>query len=195
MTKKTAKTSTKSTTKKVTTKPKQKPPQKRSPVSKARVAIKAVFKRRRAALIKALLSGDLKQDTGHLHTQNGYCGLGVACAIAREPLGLKTSLQFAFTKPGVYYVMYSHADTDDGVCEDATMTRLPAAVEQYFGFHTEGGDFRDAKGSPVDSPPSLSGKNGASSLIVLNDSNGWTFAEIADLIEKQPGLMFKKGTY
>lgn len=51
------------------------------------------------------------------------------------------------------------------------------AAREWIGLSTESGNFEDAEGNPND-------------LIGLNDTQGWTFQQIAELIDSEPKGMF-----
>ncbi len=161
----------------------------------------------RADLVAALRSGDYKQAKGILcridQTDQGvslsFCCLGVASILVKEPIPLKDlppDWQGDQWNGGRVHVW------KDGSGFMANV--LPKDIKDAYGFKSLSGDFKitqtlkekfprlqeltaqqvytswDDNGNPL-----LVG-----SLTTLNDSCGWSFKEIADLIEFEPEGMF-----
>jgi len=148
---------------------------------------------RKAEWLRRLRSGEYDQTSGQLKAEYGsnvsYCCLGVACEMAREDgVGDYWS--------GNGYLWYgSHddymADGESGVLESkaASWATLPKGVSEWLGLD-------DSEGDPYVSVPTnhpkyqyLSdhgylGPNNTARISQLND-NGFTFEQIADLIEAQ----------
>ena len=122
-------------------------------------------------LVVALRSGTYQQ--GHLRLcligEDGsprYCCLGVACQIS----GLGTWEEATWEG-----IVDTDVDTDAyrryTVGSDTDCNYLPYAVEQYFGLDRAG-----------TLPRSVHGRK---TLTFLNDDRGYTFEQIADIIEEQ----------
>lgn len=118
-------------------------------------------------LVAALRSGKYQQTQGKLrlmqsdhddHVVYGHCCLGVACDISG--LGCWE---------GADYVVDNH-DTRRSYSSD---TYLPEPVRQWLGMQSEDGSFS----------PDGDDEHDVNSLVDMNDGN-WTFAQIADFIEK-----------
>lgn len=118
----------------------------------------------KARWITRLRSGEVPQTSGHLRDAHGQCCLGVLCELAVEdkvipvaPVG-----DLGFHQYGV------EDDVQDGILPNAVVdwAGLP---EQDPSVDTDADDEEDVR---------------ERSLSDLNDS-GWTFTEIADLIEEQ----------
>lgn len=123
--------------------------------------------------IKALRSGKYKQTEGSLGEEtedngNSYCCLGVACEIAGyKPLKIENRF---------YY---------DKTTRDDEESLLPQkAVKKYGFYNNEGGIKEEYLSISIDSVGTLS-------LAGLNDG-GWTFDEIADLVERNPRAVFQE---
>ena len=115
----------------------------------------------RKAWVEALRSGEYEQTTGFLHTDNGYCCLGVACEVSG--LGRwKNDVDRQF------YI------TND---DDRQTTVLPDKVRQWLGLYDNGGVAIHTDNSKVD-------------LTELNDG-GASFEEIADKIENGKGVYYE----
>ena len=121
----------------------------------------------RAALIKALRSGEYKQCQGRLHNtiDNTYCCLGVA-----TDLFCKLEFPLDFKNNNYGYGCFIH----NGLRET---TALLPIVQDWLGFKDDCGCFN----SDIAHSPSLMG---------MNDS-GKTFNEIADVLEVPPPGMLQ----
>lgn len=120
----------------------------------------------RAELVKALRSGDYLQGYGYLAQKMPdntlrFCCLGVACIIAQ-----------AGQKEDNGVIIFGNGDNK---------THMPAEVLDYFGFTKRGGGF---------SEPILTKGGHFDGLVELNDDARFTFAEIADVIEREPRGLF-----
>jgi hypothetical protein len=130
--------------------------------------------------VKALRSGKFFQATGALSTGGGYCCLGVLCEIAVEK-GVVTKKP-SIDRPGLQH----YGDPKWG-----SASVLPKAVKAWSGIDDQLGliDHRAVSEDELRSRPASARVRaqkrlmGLLSLAELND-NGFTFAEIADIIEK-----------
>jgi len=125
----------------------------------------------------ALRSGDYTQGKFALKTREGnFCCLGVACELA--------------VKEGVTKHVGSTCTCGTDGCNSGSgyenqhgnpvNSTLAENVMDWLGLATAGGELKDAVqyGQSPDGEPVV-----ANSLAGLNDDAGWTFAQIADLIE------------
>lgn len=112
----------------------------------------------KADWLTALRSGEYEQGTGYLKKGNQYCCLGVLCDLA--------------VKAGVIEAPELDGDIDRVYLYDGNLGSLPNPVMKWSGV-SEGGMLPE--GVEV---------RGQSQLWKLNDSEGMTFQEIADVIEK-----------
>lgn len=128
----------------------------------------------RALWAAALRSGEFQQTTGMLERIEGsdtepvhsYCCLGVACVLYSrhvEPLPKEIS-----DEDGIRKVLW---DTKAG--------SLPDAVQEWLGLVTSEGEYGDEEED-----------GGGHSLTGYNDTDGWSFKQIADLIERAPEGLF-----
>ena len=115
-------------------------------------------------LVKALRSGRFKQATGALRVGDGRCCLGVACDISG--LGRWERHEYNGSDLTWYYKIPG---------ENAEPSILPKRVAEWLGW--------DPEGSLNGMIPHPGNRDGLSNLAAQNDK-GKTFAEIADLIEK-----------
>ena len=119
--------------------------------------------------INELRNPDNKQITGRLKSDSGRCCIGVLADLAVEA--------------GILKEVYSNATGDSGyqVIGEFSLERFeaPKALQGWAGLPSAEGHL----------PASVSGSNGREnvqygSLVALNDSAGFTFAQIADVIEE-----------
>jgi hypothetical protein len=109
-------------------------------------------------VVKALRSGEYKQTRETLQDENGYCCLGVMCAVFEKETG--RALARTFGRDDIERIGGEDLDAQEG-------------VQRWVGLH-------DSEG----------GNTSIHSLVRLNDSEGYTFLEIADFIESEPeGLL------
>lgn len=117
--------------------------------------------KRLKAWIKALRSGDYKQTQGQLYTGKAYCCLGVACDLYLKEKGLKWTKETKRT----YGI-----PTEDS---ELQTTELSEDIAAWFGLG-------------IHNNPEVLDKDGARvSLISLNDDRGYSFKQIAKVIEQQ----------
>jgi hypothetical protein len=150
------------------------------------------------AWVKALRSGEYKQTTGALRRSSstetmpeGYCCLGVLCDIAiKQPELSDAKLPtLAWEAPRLdgsgladYLTWPRMADPTDLHHESAMP---PHNIAMWAGLD-DGNDWgvaADIAGPDLDE--TNYGSDGRVSLAALNDSEGWTFEQIADAIEKE----------
>ena len=118
--------------------------------------------------IKALRSGKYQQGKGKLHSGNKFCCLGLACYLNKEYIDSENT--------GTYHTY----DTFSEVLPDRMKNLLGLSHEKGYFIVTD----RIKKHFP-----SLG--LGMCSLILLNDGFGFSFNEIADIIELEPEELFK----
>lgn len=114
--------------------------------------------------VKALRSKKYEQCTGYLKKDNGYCCMGVSCALYMKEKGGKWKKD----KAGDYRFLNEPA-------------YLPEKVKKWLGLNDDTGVYRDMD----------NGYEFGTSLTDKND-NGKTFDEIASIIESQPKGLFKE---
>ena len=114
--------------------------------------------------VAALRSGEYTKGRGQLHNgnTNSYCCLGVACMVYQKDRG---DLDIVIGS-GDYA----------GSTFNGEVTSLPHAVQQWLGLSSVEGDYGD----------------GTESLIGLNDTGGYPFETIADIIESTPAGLFEE---
>lgn len=116
--------------------------------------------------IKALRSGEYEQTTGQLRDDKGFCCLGVACDL------------YAAEHPDAKW----NRDVDEDDCVEHTILNeaavLPTVVRAWLGLKGATGEFVTCA-TPYQSD----------ALAARND-NGATFAQVADLIEREPEGLF-----
>ncbi|MFY1688155.1 hypothetical protein [Plantactinospora sp. WMMB782] len=114
----------------------------------------------------ALRSGEFKQGASRLRTAEGYCCLGVLCEIAVKEGVIGPASQ---DEHGLYEYPDPHlSDNPEENDPDRTVHGvLPDAVVKWAGL----GDFN----------PVIHGLT----LADRNDNQGWTFDQLADLIERE----------
>lgn len=109
--------------------------------------------------IEALHSGEYEQTTGKLHTNEGFCCLGVLCDLA--------------VKEGVIPKPELLVNSVCGIRQyEGQMSGLPKKVMEWAGIGGSLGDFVKAKDQSNTMP-----------LYYLNDAKDYTFPEIADVIQ------------
>lgn len=129
---------------------------------------------KRRELVDALRSGKYEQGIGKLKRLNGgMCCLGVACDIS----GLG---EWVPTSSGDWYVFTITIKLDDVVCDSSY---LPTPIMDLFGFDHHG-EFAEDQDAPEAIKATADSTTPDWQLAQLNDM-GWTFAQIADLIEKR----------
>jgi hypothetical protein len=134
----------------------------------------------RKVWVAALRSGEYKQGRNRLRNEDDtFCCLGVACDLAIKA-GLE-NLQWGgpnTADPGGWVRSYRIEILDDlGMRFGGTMY-LPTLVRDWLGLQHQAGEFEELETGTV------------KSLAALNDK-GYTFEEIADLIETAPkGLIY-----
>ena len=115
----------------------------------------------RAKWVAALRSGEYRQGQEVLRTENDeFCCLGVACELAVDA---------GIIPPPSW-------DDGYGFLYDVADTELPEKVRDWLGLH----DTYGALSAVVDYDDDFAT---ADTLIALNDVAGWTFQQIADVVE------------
>jgi len=115
--------------------------------------------------LSALRSGDYKQAQKALHpVGGGHCCLGVLCDLWLNERGETWQVE------GYDYLSDETYQLDEAHCEGAP-DLLPLKVQKWAGLAN-------------DNPAVLVGKDEWKDLAYLND-HGWTFEQIADVIEAQ----------
>lgn len=116
----------------------------------------------------ALRSGNYKQGQTYLHniTEGTYCCLGVLCDLFQKkyPGVLESEI---IDSPSLLNVKVERFK------KQKIMSVLPDIVQAAIKLSSE------------------SGRWSGGSLIALNDCEGWTFGQIADLIDSKPEEMFR----
>jgi hypothetical protein len=108
-------------------------------------------------VIKALRSGEYTQTKEMLQDEQGYCCLGVMCAVYEKETG------FTLDRRNTDACIYGGELNDQ------------EGVQEWVGL-------KYGDGTSMNNP----------TLTDLNDSNDYTFSEIADFIESEPlGLLVK----
>lgn len=113
--------------------------------------------------IEALRSGKYNQTQSRLHDNDGYCCLGVACDLYNKE------------NPGILHVEEMKLIDGFKTRYNGLSTVLPDQVTVWLGLAQCDGDYKE------------SGQR--MSLVEKND-NGYTFAQIADIIESEPEGLF-----
>lgn len=113
--------------------------------------------------ITALRSGRYKQTTGYLKDEHGYCCLGVACNIYNKHFDNKVKM--------VKYGSIFRFDTEEEI--------LPCKVQKALSLASQNGAYK-------------SDKLVASQLksLAVDNDDGVSFKEIADIIESAPEGLF-----
>lgn len=122
----------------------------------------------------ALRSGNYKQTKGRLRDRQGYCCLGVLCEIAVED-GVVGRFEDRFVAG-----RYDYGDPNNEWEREPSV--LPDTVAKWAGMPVDGGGYvkRNPDVSYGDRRPSLADLNDGE-----EDREPLTFAEIAELIDKQ----------
>lgn len=115
------------------------------------------------AFIAALRSGEYKQGRGFLMQNDCYCVMGVACEVA-----IKSGIP-------IYKTIHEWGRAQ----YDGEYEFCPADVVEFLGFNSRSGRFEGPRDFSF-----------AVSLMDLNDARQFTFAEMADFIEKNSEVIF-----
>lgn len=128
--------------------------------------------------IDALESDEYRQTTGKLRDlgfddaqdarvlSNEYCCLGVACEVWRKETGIGSWKIDKENEEDAYFVAPSDQKTG----------ALPWEVRQWLGLDSDDGTYMTGSGS--------------TSLVAHNDSDGWDFKQIAQLLKDPPSGLF-----
>jgi hypothetical protein len=124
----------------------------------------------KAQWVAALRSGEYKQGMGMLKTLDGeYCCLGVLCDLAHKAGA--TNLVTSVSEIHGTIEGYGYGPSDNIMSDDVMTGELPEDVQAWAGLEECNPAVKDSVGHGV-------------SLISLNDSEGHTFEQIADAIER-----------
>ena len=115
----------------------------------------------KALWVKALRSGEYKQANGNLHTDKGFCCLGVLCDLA---------VKAKIMSDPIVHENFSSITNQDVYEYDGDKGYLPLAVQRWAEIHTEN--------PRIETEPNVYRQ-----LAALNDE-GVPFIKIADLIEE-----------
>lgn len=115
--------------------------------------------------VEALRSGQYSQVRSYLHTEKGYCCLGIACELYQEEIG---DLTIEMDKAGL-----TRYNSHDSV--------LPQKVRKWLGLKGTTGGYTKYDDHLLHDYHSLSGAN----------DQGASFEDIADIIESQPKGLFE----
>lgn len=119
--------------------------------------------------VAALRSGEYKQSVGYLHTDRGYCCLGVACVLtAQEGVGPTPEL-------APLALMSEENRRAEVYCYAGQKYVLPEKTRLWLGLQNSEGAMTDKD---------------LISLAHCNDSLHKNFSEIADIIESEPEGLF-----
>jgi hypothetical protein len=132
----------------------------------------------RTAWIEALRSGKYKQAKGKLRARNGaMCCLGVLCEVA--------GLERSYDKHRKIYDYDYGGEVNDMVLPEPFASALNM---DGGGAVIDEDDYEDVKSTLSDNVAKELGSSGG--LTELNDSGVVSFKDIADLLEKAPGLFY-----
>ena len=80
--------------------------------------------------LDALRSGEYKQSISQLHSEDGFCCLGVACVVLKDELGLKVETSY-----------------ENDFSYDGARVTAPDKLVDALGLYSEFGDLPDKTGS------------------------------------------------
>lgn len=121
----------------------------------------------RAEWVKDLRSNKFTQTAGALFQDGGRCCLGVACATYERLTGDKILTR---RKNEDNARLFKNGnDFEDGV--------LPSVVQDWLGMYTKTGEYFDERGK-------------RQALVEDNDDRGFSFKDIANLVESNPKGLF-----
>lgn len=135
----------------------------------------------RQAWVKALLSGDYKQDQSYLKTDDGYCCLGVLCNLE----GVEWSEETKGGERGYMHGRYREAEGISDEMQDKYQLNSPQAQLNDTIYWVDGEWVREL--SAVDSE--IMSYSSYDSLAEAND-DGRSFTDIAELITDYPDLVW-----
>lgn len=158
----------------------------------------------RANLVAALRSGHYQQARGKLCTVLdardparviwGYCCLGIASVLVEEPLSEDDArkrgegMAHGYQNTKFWQENYSDSGGDYTFLQGSL---LPRHIQNKYGFSASTGAFYVTEEAKAKFPRLNSFVTGCTSaLTTLNDAEGWSLKEIADLIEFEPKGMF-----
>jgi hypothetical protein len=128
----------------------------------------------KTAWVAALRSGEYQQGEGVLRREKYdgsvvHCCLGVLCEVLSKDGDLKFQDEGHGQGSGLRF--YGQQKDGDGNNATGSAFSLPYMAQELAGIKTDNGEYEDEDGN-------------MRSLIRHNDGDGFTFAEIADIIEK-----------
>ena len=127
------------------------------------------------AYLQALRSGEYPQTKSYLHTDEGFCCLGVMCDVYRKLTGIGEWVGIS-NRPECYAFT-----TDGGLSKYTSDPTLEVA--EFFGIKGLGCKFYTRYPILKTSQAEIGGYKGVPAS-VLNDSYGLSFEEIADCFER-----------
>lgn len=135
----------------------------------------------KAKWVAALRSGEYHQGTGYLGSKIdqdengepviGYCCLGVLCEVAVAE-GIIEPPEYDPISENLTYSGYEHVE-------------LTPTVRDWAGLETLDPEVRTPEGAKDSAFHRQANQPGRTTLASLNDADGFTFAQIADVIEEQ----------
>lgn len=138
-----------------------------------------------AKWLERLRDPNTKQAKGRLRVtkdsdgSQSYCCLGVLCEVAGIPTGRSHTYRDGYgERTGVYAEFVADRS-------DTSATALPVSLAEHMDMFVNGAT---NNGVAV----RIEGKGIVGSLVEANDNAGYTFAEIADLIEQNETAFFKR---
>ena len=120
--------------------------------------------------VKTLLSGEYEQGTDYLQKDGKFCCLGVLCEIAvkkgviPEPMLRRDVREFGEGFRDVESLFYGYGEHDN--------KELPKIVRDWVGLGTGNGAYVDGN------------------CLAHNNDNGYSFKQIAEIIQKEPEGLF-----
>ena len=135
--------------------------------------------------VEALRSGEYKQTKSYLRTKKGFCCLGVACDLYAKETG-EGEWNDGSDGTNIAGSSYWYAFISSKNKRKET-AGLPVYVMEWLGIRDQLGDYSKKVDVHFSSP--VKEMIEYSSLGGMNDT-GSSFAEIADVIESEPGGLF-----
>ena len=131
--------------------------------------------------VEALRSGKYEQIQSNLRTNYGYCCLGVLCDVIIKETEPEQGWELDEGR-SAYHLFGIHYGG------------LPTTYQQMMGLITDEGEIElnliKNEATAMRLKDYVAGRSGQVILTVLNDSGGWSFEDIADLIENEPQAIF-----
>ncbi|MFM7008270.1 MAG: hypothetical protein ACKO0Z_02900 [Betaproteobacteria bacterium] len=170
----------------------------KKPTSK-KVSI-AEYTRRREVWLSALESGKFKQTTAQLHKidekgKHSFCCLGVACKVLGDEVGMESFKDSHGSSKEDKSATVGYRMKGDTCSDHIESADLPKAVADYLGMYYPENRGSSTSGQFKHGSKILDDDQIAMSLIDLNDHRGYSFQKIAEFIRKNPGSIWRNGTY